>query len=311
MHRFSSRSAAFIGGILAALVSGCASSPANRRATAIAAADHDARQAIANEPKVDPSRIPARSIGVLPFSVAESDTLLRPLGYATADLLSTDLARSGELQIVERLRLDAIVRELDLAQKGLTDPATAPRVGRIMGARRLLIGNVRSAPGGQIEFSARLVDAVAGTVQPLVSARAPLDRVIDAEKELALRVFEAMGVTLTPSQRVAVEQRQTTNLQALVAYGRGLEAEARGDVATAMRSFADAARLDAAFIAARTQLSGATSGPSSAPRGSGVQRVLDISAQAINAPVPTKLPEVADVVISGQMLTLLLTVRIF
>ncbi|HZI44674.1 MAG TPA: CsgG/HfaB family protein, partial [Ilumatobacter sp.] len=75
-----------------------------------------------------------------PFSVDGVDTALAPLAYALADLLMTDLARSAQLRIVDRLRLDALLREVRLVEAGRVDTATAPRVGRLVGARRLVIG---------------------------------------------------------------------------------------------------------------------------------------------------------------------------
>lgn len=277
---------------------------------AIGAADRDAKQAVANEARLDASRIPARSIGVLPFSVAATDTMLKPLGYALADFLTTDLSRSDRLQLVDRLHMDAIARELKLVDQGVVDPRSAPRAGRLVGARRLLIGDLSAGPNGTVVVTARLVDVIAGTVQGLVTATTPMDRTFDAEKTLALRLFEELGVTLTPTQRVAVERRETSNLAAAVAYGHGLEAEAHGDAPRAIVAFQEAARLDAAFAAARVQLA-AGSPEAVRSRASSVQRVLDLSAQAINAPVTTKLPEAADAPLSaGQVIQLLINVRV-
>src|SRR5204863_174871 len=93
---------------------------------------------------------------VLPFTVAGRDTLLTPLGFGLAELLVTDLSVSSQLQMLDRLRIDAILRELALVDSGVTDPRAAPRVGRLMGARRLLIGSVRGrAASGEPDDRAR------------------------------------------------------------------------------------------------------------------------------------------------------------
>lgn len=294
---------------VASLAGACATTPIARRTIAIADADREARRAVALEAKIDAGKIPARSFSVLPFAATTQDSALRPLGYAMADFLMSDLAHSPELKLVERQRTDAILRELDLVDRGVVDPRAAPRVGRLLGARRVLVGELTSAPGDNVVLSARVVDVIAGTVQQLVSASAPMSRMIDAEKALAIRVFEELGIQLTPSQLANVEQRQTTNLAAIVAYGRGVRAEARGDAAGAVAGFDEAVRLDAAFSAARASLAAAPA--ASAQRSSSVQRVLELSAQAINAPVATKLPEAADVPLqASQVMTLLITVRV-
>jgi TolB-like protein len=293
----------------------CATNPGTRRATAIADADRAAKAALESENKLDAGKIPARTLAVLPFTVPPGDTLLKPLGFGLADLLMGDLSKSPELRLVERLQTNAMLRELNLVDEGLADPRQAPRVGRLVGARRLLIGDAARGAGVTVRLSARVVDVIAGTVQDLVSAEAPIDRIIDAEKALALLVFERLGITLTPAQRQRVEQRQTVQLAALVAYGRGVQAEAKGDAAGATAAFEDAARLDAAFMATRTPVAAAPAA-SSSQRASSLARVLDVTTQAVNAPivnapVANKPPEAVDAPLaSGSVLSLLLTIRV-
>jgi TolB-like protein len=300
---------------VALALAACASNPVQRRATLISDADKAAKAALANENKLDAGKIPARSFAVIPFTVASRDTMLRPLGFGLADLLVGDLAKSPELHLVERMRTDAIMRELNLVDEGIADPRQAPRVGKLMGARRILIGDASTTPSGGIRLTARVVDVIAGTVQELVSADAPLDRVIDAEKSLALLVFERLGITLTPAQRLSIEQRQSTQLAALVAYGRGMQAEARGDAAGAIAAFEEASRLDAAFSAARSQASAtpvsSSSSSSSKSSAASAVRVADLAAQAVNAPVSVKIPEAVDAPLaSGSLLSLIFIIRV-
>jgi len=294
-----------------ALSTACATNPVLRRATAIADADVAAKAALANEGRIDAGKIPARTFAVVPFTVAARDTLLRPLGFGLADLLANDLAKSPELRLVERTRTEAMLRELHMVDDGVADPKQAPRVGRLIGARRLLIGDAAMLPGNGVRLGARVVDVIAGTVQDLVYADAPLDRVIDAEKELALLIFERLGITLTPAQRLSIEQRQSTQLAALVAYGRGVQAEARGDAAGSIAAFEEASRLDAAFSAARTQAAAAPAASSARSNASSISRVVDLAAQGVNAPVPVKLPEAVDAPLaSGSLLSLIFIIRV-
>lgn len=295
------------------LCAACASNPATRRATLIADADRAAKAALENESTLDVGKIPARTFAVLPFAVAATDTLLQPLSFGLADLLIGDLAKSPELRLVERLQTNAMLRELSLVDAGVTDPAQAPRVGKLVGARRILIGEAARGNGGTVRLAARVVDVVGASVLDIVSAEAPIDRVIDAEKELALLILERLGIRLTPAQRARVEQRQTTQLAALVAYGRGVQAEAKGDAAGASAAFEEASRLDAAFAAARTH--GAPAPAAAAQRAASIARVVEVTTQAINAPVITnmaaKVPEAVDApLVSGSVLSLIFTIRV-
>jgi TolB-like protein len=294
---------------LAVLV-GCATNPSARRTTLLNDADRAAKAAVEREAQLDVAKIPARTLAVLPFNTPAADTVLQPLRFGLAVLLGSDLSTSPALQMVERLRSDAMLRELRLIDEGRVDPSQGPRVGRLIGARRLLIGDVARGEGNSIRLSARVVDVLAGTVQQLVSAEAPIDQVIDAEKALALLVFERLGIVLTPAQRTRVEQKQSTQLAALIAFGKGAEADAQGDAPRAVQAYEEAVRRDGAFKAAKT-LATTPVIVADVPRVSNLARVLDLGAQAINLPPATRTADVANAPIAANSgFSIVFTVRV-
>lgn len=218
-------------------------------------ADAAARAAIASEQSLNADSLPAASVGVAPLYVSTGDTALAPLGYGLADLLITDLSRSARLRVVDRTRVDALLRELDLAGSGRVDSATAPRVGRLVGARRIVNGAIGALPGGGITVSARVADAATSQlVGTAVTERTSLANVLDAEKSLAFRIFDELGVTLTPAEHAAIEQRPTRYLSAFLAYSRGVRSEALGDYAGARSFFEQAVMIDPGFGAASSRM---------------------------------------------------------
>lgn len=192
------------------------------------------------------------TIGIPPFSTSGRDSTLTPLAYALADLVSTDLSRSKQVRIVERARFGEVLRELDLVSTGRVDSSTAPRVGRLVSAERLVFGSVATMPDGRtLRLGARIGDVERATVSRAVDASAPLNEILAAEKALVLRLFESLGVQLTPSERAAVEAQPTKNLSALLAYGRGVQRYYEGDFRGAAREFRNASRIDPGFRDAR------------------------------------------------------------
>jgi TolB-like protein len=251
-------------------------------------AEQQARQAIEAEQRVSLDTFPARSLGITPFDVEAGDTVVAPLAYGLADLLTTDLARSRQLQVVDRLRLEALLRELQLGEAGRVDTATAPRVGRLAGARRLVLGALRSRPGGVVDVSVRLADVASGQVQQTVAASAPLTSILQAEKELAFRLLADLGVTLTPAERSAVEQMPTKNLAALLAYSRGVRYEVEGRFKDAAREYQTAVRIDPGFSTALDR-SNALPPPTPSPatavagRATQIERAATSAAEQINS----------------------------
>lgn len=229
-------------------------------------ADAAARQAIASERTLGASNLPERSVGVTPLTVTGSDSSLAPLGYGLADLLITDLSRSAQLQVVDRVQVDALLRELKLAGSGRVDSASAPRIGRLIGARRIVDGAIDALPGGGLAVSTRVADVAQGTLigRP-VTERTSLSDILDSEKAIAFALFRELGVTLTPAEHAAVEQRPTRYLSAFLAYSNGVRAEAYGDYRTARSYYARAVMIDPGFALASAHLQGVEASANQAP----------------------------------------------
>jgi TolB-like protein len=191
-------------------------------------------------------------VGVFPLLAVTDDPELKPLGTALAELLTTDLSQTDRLRVLERAQVQALLTELELGESGRVDPATASRGGRLLGAANLVQGRVETR-GSDLS-----VQAVVVNVPGADGARAPLReedalaRIFDLEKRLALALYEQMGIQLTQAERDRVTRRTTSNVQALVAFGYGLEAADAGLDIEAATHFVRALNLDPGFDLARS-----------------------------------------------------------
>jgi TolB-like protein len=235
--------------IVAASIGACAHAPSARIEPArVHTAEAAAREAIANERALRATMPAGRTVAVMPLAAPASDTMLAPLSYGLADLMMTDLAQSRQITVVDRLQLDAMLRELALTGSGRVDQATAPRVGRLIQARQLVVGAVaQPAARRDIALDVRVADVGAGAVRQGIRATAPLDDIFRAEKELVFRLFDQLGVTLSAAERAAIEQRRTASIAALLAYSRGVQLEVQGNYDAAAAQFERAKTLDPAF----------------------------------------------------------------
>lgn len=208
------------------------------------------RRSIADETTL-PMPTTTGTIAVFPFLLQTADSTLDPLSRAIAELLVTDLSQTDRLTVLERTRVQALLDEIQLAEEGLVDPATAARGGRLLGAGRIVQGSV-----GGTEQDLQLTAAVVGvtTGEPQVESAqgsSPLARFFDAEKALALDLYRVLGIELTPAERERVNRRPTENVRALLLFGLGLEAEDIGNYQLAYNHFSQAATLDPSFTIAR------------------------------------------------------------
>ncbi|MGQ0650197.1 MAG: CsgG/HfaB family protein [Gemmatimonadaceae bacterium] len=262
------------------------------------------------------------AIGVTPFHVGSRDPSLTALGFALADLLTTDLARSSQVRLVERGRLGEVLKEFDLAAAGIVDSATAPRVGRMLQAGQLLLGSIDSLPDGQFRLSVRIADVATSVLATALDARAPIAEILTAEKAIAFRLFDALGVTLSPAERQLVEAQPTRSLAALIDYGRGVAAEISGDWRSAFEAYRRASSVDPGFRGAadratRAQANLTTVASSTAllPGIRGVDAPVTSVVDRLNRPIDhitsqtRPLGGVGDPAFPGTMVTVVITIR--
>ena len=213
----------------------------------------DAKSAVAQEATIAAQPGNPRTIAVLPLRFSGADTSLKVLERGFADLLTTDLARSSQLTLVERSRMQALLDEIKLQQTGATDAATNVRAGKLVRAGRVVQGAILQVDSSNLRVDAAVVDVPTSQVRGATQAADLLDQVFTLEKKIALDLFTQLGVSLTVAERTQIEQRPTRSLQAFLAYSRGLTAEDEGRYDDASRYFNQAVRLDPGFGAAQSK----------------------------------------------------------
>jgi len=207
-----------------------------------------ARAALARESELSSQAPEPRTLAVMPFVFEGANEELRPLSRALADMVTTDLGQVDRVTLLERAQVQALFDEMALGMSGAVDPQTAARSGMLLRAGTVVQGRVA---GGEetVRLDAAIVDATSRNFQP-ASAEASVMQILDAEKQLVLSVFRSLNIELTPAEQDRIRRRPTQSLGALLAYGQGLEAADRGDMASATQHFSRALQLDPGFTIA-------------------------------------------------------------
>lgn len=201
------------------------------------------------------------AVSVLPLAYRGGNPQYAPIGRGLSEMLSVDLATVGRVRVVERVRLQALLAELALAQGEAFDVATAPRLGRLLRSGRIVGGSLTVQDGAGDEALQTDVGLWEWQVQPapdLVARTASLDDLFRLEKEIAFGLFDALGIRLTPAERDRIERVPTRNLQAFLAYSRGLQEEDAGRWPAAAQLYQQAASLDPGFAEAAQRAEAAT-----------------------------------------------------
>jgi tetratricopeptide (TPR) repeat protein len=214
---------------------------------------HAVRAALAREQELAQTAPAPLTVGVFPFLLVSDNPELSPLGTAMAELLTTDLAQTSRLTVLERAQVQLLLDEVRLGESGRVDPATAARGGRLLGAGTIVQGRVEGS-ATDLTLQAAVLRVPTDTLarDPL-RERDALDRIFELEKRVALGIYDRLGIQLTPAERQRVLRQPTSNLQALLALGAGLESQDAGRYGEARDHFARALRLDPGFELARAR----------------------------------------------------------
>jgi tetratricopeptide (TPR) repeat protein len=238
--------------------------------------------AMENEAAIDVDTIPAQTLSVADFDGSNLPPDLAPLARGLTDFTASDLAKVTSLTILERQRLAAVLQELEFSQSGFVDPATAPRVGKLMGSRRMITATLLSSGDDDITIDGAVVDAVEGTTRRTEPLENSLDNIFALQKQFVFEILDKLGVELTIDERDDISAVPTESYLAFLAYSRGLDFEDRGMLPAAKREYASAVKQDPGFANAQRNLTATSVTIESGPAGNGTVQQFEASVQENN-----------------------------
>lgn len=175
---------------------------------------------------------------------ADLDVLRKGL----ADMIITDLVAWDGVSVVEREKLESLFGELKLQKTKHFDPATAAKVGKLIGARYLLTGAIGTS-GEELRLDARLIEADRSKVVATASARGPRDKVFDLEQRLVEQLAASIDLKLRDS--AARRRVKAPSLEALLQYSKAIDLSDQGRVDEAQRAMQQLVSGSPSFLMAR------------------------------------------------------------
>ena len=210
-----------------------------------------AQAALAQEAALGALPAAPNTVAVCYFDDLTPDKRLAAFQKGLAAMVTTDLAKVKYFKVIERLRLQALLSEMRLGQTGIIDAKSAPRVGRLLGVEKLMVG---SLAGGSIQTAMSLTStaraAVAGSTQMSVAT----EEFYLLPAGLIKAMADIAGVVLSPAEVAAIGIAHTKNLKAFTYYGQALEALDAGRYENARNLFFLALEEDPEFELARRGL---------------------------------------------------------
>ena len=208
---------------------------------------------VAREAQLNDSDLSSQTVAVFPFSYNGSEERFSALGKGISEMLSIDLSQIDQLTVVERVRMQELQNELAVTRNVQFDAATAPRIGRLLKAGRIVGGGFDVANETLLRMDVAAWDIVEGDFPEPTREADALKNLFQLEKELVFKIIDDYGIELTAEERTAIQFIPTNNVLAFMAYCRGLEEEDRGMYIPAAQHYKEAAELDPEFDRAKSK----------------------------------------------------------
>jgi TolB-like protein len=199
-------------------------------------------------------------IAVMPFtnggSYGQDKQNFEALEKGLAGMLISELAQNPNARLVDRENVQKLVDEQNLGKDGRLDAATAAKIGKIVGARYMVMGSFIDLYG-KFRVDARLVDVETSEIMKVVRSDPKLEKREEMFRLLQSLAERLMAETKLPplsaEQAKAVKARNVPT-EALTYYSRALLYQDQGDRLKAAEFFKKAIEAFPDYAEAREGL---------------------------------------------------------
>ncbi len=187
---------------------------------------------------------PPQTLAILPFennSVTDSNRFA-PLSKGLPAMIITDLNKNGAgLKLIERDKIQSLLKEIAFGQTGSVDETKAVQVGKILGAQAIALGSFMVL-GERIRIDVRIIKVETSELILAESIVGESDDFMRLEQVLTGKIADSLKVSLRPQKTIS-----KSGIDAALYFSKGLNALDRGDKAEAKRFFSKCVALDPVY----------------------------------------------------------------
>lgn len=134
---------------------------------------------------------PSDTLAVLPFSVNAKGQEAQQMGDVLAESVSVRLVNTKIVRVIERAQLEQLVKEAAISQTGLMDEKTVQSVGKLIGAKYLVVGNVIVIENA-LQVTGRVLDVKTGEILIASQVAGPKENLFALGQRLATNIENQM-----------------------------------------------------------------------------------------------------------------------
>lgn len=200
--------------------------------------------AVKEAPEVAPPEAAPKTLAILPFenNSITDPARYEPLSKGLSAMLITDLSQSGTaLRLIERGKIQSLLKEIALSQTGSVDESTAIRAGKILGAQNIAFGSF-VVLASNVRIDARIIEVETSELVMAESITGDAGDFMNLERGLAQKIADSLKVAFSPKGATG-----DSGIKAALLFSQGLDAMDRGDKTEADRLFQECIEIDSTY----------------------------------------------------------------
>jgi TolB-like protein len=179
-------------------------------------------------------------IAVMPFefggSIGRNRLDAEGLDVGLQQMLLTEFAQNTNWRVIERNAIRQIMQEQDLVTAGRVDAQTAAQIGKLVGARYMVLGMFLDNDG-QMDLTARIVDVETSEVLHARRVQDRRQRLYPMLVDLSAQLTRDVNLPPLPRNELRVRQRRQIPPEAAALYSRALHFQDRGQTERAIELY--------------------------------------------------------------------------
>ena len=122
-------------------------------------------------------------------------------------MMISDLSPVKEIQLVEREKMQDLLKEIDLQHTKYFDSTTSVKVGKMVGAEYVVVGAF-AAVEPKMRIDTRIIRVATGEVVKTAQVTGDQNKFFDLEKALSDRLIDGLGIVMDPEEAKRVADKQ-------------------------------------------------------------------------------------------------------
>ena len=192
-------------------------------------------------------------IAVLYFENNTRRAELEPLAKSLCDMMIGDMAENTQISLVERTRLEEVLKEIKLSNSKGFDQSTAAKIGKLLGAEYLVFGSFFEL-GTKFRIDARMVHVETGRICATTGASGKADDFDEIERKIVDKLLLKLPAKAAGPASRQIAGKAKVSVKTATKYGTALDKIDSGDKKNARKILSEVVAENPDFTLAANTL---------------------------------------------------------